>query len=215
MTAFCGDKVCPSAALTKDVDDLRVTFTLGKVMTYTLPFDMGVPGVPLRTGGTVQSGVEWYLLVDFGLSRETGPYIVAHDTPVLGGLHPETKAELGVKANVGFGDAEDDTRRECEKIDPFNGDDRAPFDVGYDPHNPTIGATYSYSRCITAVLGFLQVALRDGDGKDKEDIRSSLALSATLNLHSKSEQEGLGRIGYQELVAGNAGLSSGLVLTRG
>ncbi len=60
------------------VKDFRITFKLGQEIDGDVPFDIGLKGLPLRLTGGVHGAGSWSLLVDFGLSFDDGPYIVAN-----------------------------------------------------------------------------------------------------------------------------------------
>ena len=77
VTPLCNGNPCPDGAGVGVLTDMRVTFKLGKDdYEADLPFDIGLDGFPLRLGGTVVAGGGWSVLVDFGLSKADGPYLV-------------------------------------------------------------------------------------------------------------------------------------------
>lgn len=76
VTAVCDTGACADGQPIEAIDDLRITFLLGQGYDVQLPFDLGLDGVPLRLQGNVGSAGSWSLLVDFGLSRDDGPYLV-------------------------------------------------------------------------------------------------------------------------------------------
>ncbi|MCH7632775.1 MAG: efflux RND transporter periplasmic adaptor subunit, partial [Planctomycetes bacterium] len=98
------------------IDDIRVRFRMGQGVVgdrpgctgdendcppgaTDLPFDLGIPGVPMGISGALEAKVGWQYLVDFGLSRTDGPYLAA-----TGPGHDEDlgEAELIVGASVGL-----------------------------------------------------------------------------------------------------------------
>ncbi len=60
------------------IRDFRVTFEIGQGIDGEVPFDIGLKGLPIRLTGGVHGAGSWSLLVDFGLSFQEGPYVVAN-----------------------------------------------------------------------------------------------------------------------------------------
>jgi Ca2+-binding RTX toxin-like protein len=203
VTAYCDGSKCsdPSASIT-NITDLRVTFMIGQNAGYDFPIDIGVPGLPLRAGGTFHSTANWQFLVDFGLSKDEGPYIVAQD-PSDTALHPD-QPELVLSAGITIGDASSGTQAECNLNDP-NGQSEfdnayTSADLGNDPYS------FSNTRCLIGVVGFLYASLRDGTGPQDQDVNGQSYLTLSVGLDLLSE-DASGRINFQNLVSGSAGIN--------
>jgi Ca2+-binding RTX toxin-like protein len=184
VTLICGNDKHPCAAgdRTTSIQDARVTMLLGDSADAEVPFDLGLPGLPLSITGNVKATVPWTLLADFGLSRSQGPYIVT------GGAGHGNAPEFELKPEVTLGDTPD----ACY--------------VGDLPD--TLKGKFSASRCITGKLGFLAVNLHDGNDmggstqtEDKGDDQTSLSLTTTLDLTAAGDRLTLG-----VLLAGGAGI---------
>jgi len=167
VTCRCDSGTCSGSDPVVNIDDIQVTFYIGQdVVDAEAPFDIGLPGLPLGAQGNVAAQVGWQLLVDFGLSRSEGPYIVTS-----GGEHSGGELQLG--ATVGLGDMES----------ACSGDPD-------DPSDPSGLQGYSDTRCLEGHLGFLQVTLRDGGDDDgtsttsPDDDASKLSLTTSLDLGS-------------------------------
>jgi len=82
VTPECNGDPCADGAGLGLLTDMRVTFKLGQTAFDTeLPFDIGLKGFPLRLTGSVASAGKWSVLVDFGMSKADGPYLVASGKP--------------------------------------------------------------------------------------------------------------------------------------
>ena len=180
------------------ISDVRVTFALGQglggsgaptqgcddscVDGENLPFDLGLPGLPLRSAGTLAVQVGWKLIVDFGLSRNDGPYVVTNHG---------SEAELSVGAAVGIGEAESSVQSECAAKDP---------NLDTDPEGLR---GFSDDRCLIGELGFLQIVIRDGangDGTaDTDDDPSRILLLTTADLQSSGD-----RLNFLQLASSHA-----------
>ncbi len=92
VRVYCGQDECMTDDAVIDIDDVRITFltsngTVGNGCDdpidrpdgLDVPFDLGIPGVPLKIkdNTALVTQAAWRLLVDFGLSRADGPYLVA------------------------------------------------------------------------------------------------------------------------------------------
>ncbi len=196
VTVYCSlDPLtsCVGSEPASAIQDLRVTFQVGQEATYELPFDLGIPGVPiLGVNGALASHVGWHLLVDFGLNRNEGPYLVAHDR-ADGSVHPEDESELAVEAGVGLGA---NPVESCADYTP---------DQLNMPELSTPGM-FSGERCVVGLLAFLQVMILDGEGDEGNEVngKSHLTLSAGLDLTTDDDEE-LGRIAFTDLTSGSAG----------
>ncbi len=188
---------CAPAASVGTIGDVRVTFKLGQgvgdsgaptqgcdddcVEGVALPFDLGLPGLPLRSAGTLEAQAGWTLIVDFGLSRNEGPYIVTNHG---------AEAELSIGAAVGIGEAAPALQTECNAKDP---NDLTQEGL----------AGFSDERCLIGELGFLQIVIRDGangDGTDDtDDDPSRILLLTTVDLQSSGD-----RLNFIQLVSGEA-----------
>jgi Ca2+-binding RTX toxin-like protein len=184
-----------------DIDDIRIRFLMGQGSPsgsagcsdpdpdicpegVELPFDLGIPGVPLGIAGSLEAKAGWQLLVDFGLSRTMGPYLAA-----TGPGHADGEPELSVSASVGLGGGE-----------PCDADTGvSELDEGYN--NDT-------DACLVGNLAFLKVTLRDAlEGGDADDPQpTELALLTGLDVTSS----GGDKIGFTALTAGQAGLDLSL-----
>ena len=82
VTPLCAGNPCADGSGLGLLTDMRVTFKLGDdLFNAELPFDIGLDGFPLRLAGNVKSGGRWSVLVDFGLSKDDGPYLVTKGKP--------------------------------------------------------------------------------------------------------------------------------------
>ncbi len=153
-TFYCGTGTCLSQQDTNlvDVTDLQVHFSPNKPIDVAKPFNLGLPGFPLSTSGTVRvlGGLDGD--VTFGMSRDDGPYVsFPHGAPAL---------HVGVNAGLGTAEAPCSTTAPVIKKLP-----------GYDN-----------TRCIRGRLGLLTAQLADGDGgvnspKTSIGVDASLAVS--------------------------------------
>ncbi|MDX6226095.1 MAG: hypothetical protein QOE64_2471, partial [Frankiales bacterium] len=193
----CGGTPCLATDALTDIDDARVTMMLGQgdsptegctatcVAGATLPFDIGLDGLPLRITGSVQAHVGWRALVDVGLSRSDGPYLVVggsgHDFGQAAG-----DPEVSVGASVGLGNSG------CSPDDPI----------------ATGVSGFSEQRCLQGTLGFLFVNARDGDTpSDQDKKKSEISLLASLQL---AKNGGGSRLTFGDLTSGQASASLGL-----
>jgi Ca2+-binding RTX toxin-like protein len=98
VTPFCGAAACADGATLVSITDMRVTFELGQgavtcdtggtcVPGVPIPFDLGLKGLPFRVAGELNVQVGWSVLVDFGLSRADGPYLVTKGPAGFTGTH--------------------------------------------------------------------------------------------------------------------------------
>ncbi|HSL11509.1 MAG TPA: calcium-binding protein [Actinomycetota bacterium] len=83
VTPLCGNPavVCANGdgvTTLNLIRDFRVTFEIGQGIDGEVPFDIGLKGLPVRLTGGVKGAGSWSLLVDFGLSFQDGPYVVAN-----------------------------------------------------------------------------------------------------------------------------------------
>jgi Ca2+-binding RTX toxin-like protein len=192
ITVTCSNEtgICADNDSVLEIDDIQVTFYIGQdLVDGAAPFDIGLPGLPIGAQGNFTAEVDWKLLVDFGLSRSEGPYIVT------GGSN-HTDAELQLSATVSLGQKE----TACE------GDPVLPTD-------PPGLQGYNTTRCLEGHLGFLQVTLRDGADDDgnstpdnDDDDASKLSLTTYLDLGSDSGD----RLTLGQLVTSSADLDLGV-----
>ncbi|WP_137843520.1 calcium-binding protein [Microbacterium sp. 2FI] len=121
IVAVCNGVVCPAGALLTDLDDLTVELELGQGArglgaagtcaagegtecpgTVEIPFDLGLPGLPISLDGNVVAQAGWTIELGFGLSREDGFYLL--DNPVPGTGVPDAEPGNGpeeIRVNVG------------------------------------------------------------------------------------------------------------------
>ncbi|MDH4291920.1 MAG: hypothetical protein OEV56_04865, partial [Dehalococcoidia bacterium] len=171
ITVTCRNEtgICGDSANVTEIDDIQVTFYIGQNLSDAqTPFDIGLPGLPLsaRENVNVTANVTWQLLVDFGLSRSEGPYIVTS-----GANH--TGAELQLTASVGL----------REMGSNCSADSDLPSDM------TGLETGYSRTRYLPGDLGFLPVTLRDGahaDGSTSspDNDPSRLSLNTSLDVGS-------------------------------
>ncbi|HEX6290153.1 MAG TPA: calcium-binding protein [Herpetosiphonaceae bacterium] len=158
-----------------DIDDVRITVKIGQGFEKQLPFDIGLAGLPLRSAGNLKSSGGWSLLLDFGLNRNVGPYLVA------GGEGHGNDPELNLGVEVGMGDAPQACAGDQLPSDPNSGP------AGLRGFSPT--------RCIVGQLGFLHVTLRDGANGDGQantnDDPTRLALTTSLDLRTTKPDQRL------------------------
>ena len=189
VTLLCGNDKheCAAGDTTLSIQDARVTMLLGgSIADAEVPFDLGLPGLPLSIDGNVKATVPWTLLADFGLSRSQGPYIVTGGPGH--GVDPDAP-EFKLAPAVTLGDKPG----AC-----YDGD--LPDDLQ--------GKFSRDARCIEGKLGFLAVNLHDGNDtggstatEDKGDDQTSLSLTTTLDLTATGDRLTLG-----VLLGGGAGL---------
>lgn len=158
------------------LNDVRVVFHVGQGLTSAdddplscpdcllldpIPFELntGLPGLPLEGSGTLAVRGGWKLRVDFGLSRNDGPYLGIKDPT----LTDAPEFELGVGA--GLDDHPNCTTQPWPTAgqDPFFGD-------------------FSDSRCLHGVVGFLQTDLFDGDSNGEDNSPTNLGIETTIDL---------------------------------
>ncbi|MDQ1438616.1 MAG: hypothetical protein QOK43_2245 [Acidimicrobiaceae bacterium] len=184
VTMVCSGHPCIAGDPLTSIEDARLTLALGQGLGATglpaqgcdascvagmaLPFDIGLDGLPLRLTGSITPHVGWRALIDFGLSRADGPYLV-----VAGPGHGSSP-ELQVGAGVGLGTAS------CDPADPNTFPGR-PADLG----------GYSENTCLTGTLGFLGVSVRDGADAahatpSADDDPTGINLLATVDLNRRS-----------------------------
>lgn len=148
--------VGPMLDKASDISEIRVSFKIGRESrANTLPFDLGLDGVPLRVAGGVFAKAGWSLVVDFGISRSLGPYL-GYDggDAAFGADYADPSAHLKVRAYAGLAeDTAPQTVCNSEVADPAG-------DLAF------VGFTASERRCLAGRLGFLAVNVRDRDGPD-------------------------------------------------
>jgi Ca2+-binding RTX toxin-like protein len=183
------------------IEDVRISFYIGQgtdgssdpsqgctgdhCISASTAFNIGLDGLPLSVDGAVQANVGWKFLVDFGLSRADGPYLVTG--PEAGDTRPEEEFLVG--ASVGLG---------------------SNTSACYDgPLPPPLATGFSSERCVEGKLGFLQVNLHDGDNPadnvgddDQGNDPTRISLKTTLDLTTSSGT----RLGLAQLTTGKAGL---------
>ena len=166
VVARCGGVDCADAAPALSVDDVRVTFLIGKIISESPDFDIGIDGLPIGVTGATQATGSWSLLLNVGLSKAEGPYIVANNG---------TDPELNLSASVGLAD------------------NQAPGSCAADPSNPSFFPAgqfggFSDTRCLEGTLAFLSVGLYDGNeaGGDDTNDPTNIGLATTLDLQSSA-----------------------------
>ncbi len=149
-----------------------------------LPFELGVPGVPLglAEGTNLQVGAGWRYLVDFGLDRVKGPFIV-----VDGDGHG-SEPELRIGASLTLAGEE-----QCDEQTGIT-----DFDSKYEPFTP------ADSKCVKAELAFLSATLRNGLEEDPDTgfAGTGAELLTTMDISGS----GSDRVGFCQLASGQAGL---------
>ncbi|MDT7547724.1 MAG: hypothetical protein QOE84_118 [Actinomycetota bacterium] len=182
---------CSGPCGTKDVlnlQKLRFTFSLGQGTLGTkdcsgacatdgvIPFDVGLDGLPVHASGALSPKAGWNLLLDFGVDRTKGPFLV------VGHVDPEAQ----VAASIGFA--------------------KSPCATDIDPEgNTNVAALDEFSqgadaRCLQGTLGFLGVNLRDQAATGGKT-PSSIGISAALRL-SKKGTTGEQELALNDLLAG-------------
>ena len=195
VTTYCDTdplQECADGDGLLDIVDVRITFSIEEPIVETDPsFDIGIPGIPLRSAGTLHAEVNWSLLLDFGLSKDEGPYLVAHDArndaPADHGIDLN---ELEVGAEVGIGEATQELQDQCNDNDPLAADQQPP-------NNDTL-PDYSATHCIFGEIAFLQVHMRDRQDS-AEGEHSNLSLTAGLNI-TKDTPDDVAYITFQDLI---------------
>jgi hypothetical protein len=68
-----------------DGESVQFNLELGQHLSYTLPFDLGLPGVglSLNASGAIQVGLDWDFQLGFGLSLRDGFYFVTPTDPKM------------------------------------------------------------------------------------------------------------------------------------
>jgi Ca2+-binding RTX toxin-like protein len=202
MAVTCGAADCVPDSSVFDIDDIRLTFAIGQgvnasdavqqgctvnvdgcVASAALPFDIGLDGLPLRISGALDGSVMWRVKLDFGLSRNEGPY--------LGVNHAGKDVEIGARVTLG------------NKSDACTGEDAA-YRSGV-----TAAAGYSETRCLSGTLGFLNVNVRD-IAADTE--RTGISLTAGLRLTSSSVGPN-GKLKLTDILGGALGADFGVGAT--
>ncbi|MDQ3620579.1 MAG: calcium-binding protein [Actinomycetota bacterium] len=305
VTVLCGENVCGSSTNVTSISDARVTMAIGQGLGTSgtgeptfgcgpdctagldVPFDLGIPGLPFKITGMLHPDASWKLLVDFGLNRTDGPYLVGEGQDGVTGQHeadpepddgdPDTEEGLITDAPV-LKDTSKNFTTGADKVDPgsflINTSNSNAFCIitdvnattlscddsstggttegpagGWDDennyqvvslHEPdgndgaelnvgagvSLGASagncgpeasgsggpppglsgYSASRCLKAELGFLEVALRDGDtASDPDKEPTELKLGAQMDITANTDD---GKIGFADL--GDAGIDFGV-----
>jgi Ca2+-binding RTX toxin-like protein len=83
VTAMCDSGVCAATDPITGVNDIRVQFSIGMTESVGTPFDIGIPGLRLKSDNSVDALVNWAITPTFGFSRTTGFYFASTDTPEL------------------------------------------------------------------------------------------------------------------------------------
>lgn len=201
VTTYCQAEPlleCADNASLLDIVDVRIKLTIERNLVEATPtFNVGIPGVPLRSGGGLHAAVNWKLLLHFGFSKNHGPYLVAHD---INNGHGVEDDELELRAEIEMADAPPEIQEQCNKNDPIT---QVP---------PGFPSTYSDTRCLFGEIAFMQVHLRDRlgsqEGGDEQGEASNLSLKTGLNItKDDADVYPVAYITFQDLVNGNAGLS--------
>ncbi len=167
VIARCGGADCADGDPVLNIDDVQVTFKIGQQISETPAFDIGIDGLPIAISGATTATGEWSLLLNLGLSKAEGPYIVADNG---------TDPELNLGASVTLAD------------------NPAPGACAADPSNPAFFpsgqfAGFSDTRCLEGTLAFLSVGMYDGnDSGDTVDTNdpTEIGLTTTLDLTSSA-----------------------------
>jgi Ca2+-binding RTX toxin-like protein len=165
VTLICkGSRTCTATDSATIIEDVRISLVLGQglgtagapvlgcdancVDGKSVPFNIGLSGLPVRSEGALNTKAGWAVITDFGLSRKDGPYFM-----VGGEGHTQPEVQLG--ASVGLGEAPNACAQDI-----------------LDPAQPDGLRNFSADRCLFGLLGFLQTTLRDGDGADQTRLRA-------------------------------------------
>ena len=137
VTPECNGAPCADGTGLGQLTDMRVTFKLGKTaFAAQLPFDIGLDGLPIKLQGNVASAGKWSVLVDFGMSKADGPYLVASGKPTT--LNDPSTMKVNRPADV---PADPDANDDGTEDDPvpaqwhdqqYLEDDGANFDTFVD-----------------------------------------------------------------------------------
>ncbi len=193
VTTYCtGGAECDDDADILDIIDVRITFNLGQGIGTDVDeppaFDLGFDGIPLRIAGAVEAKAGWNVLVDFGLSRDLGPYLVVDDAATPGYPANQRPDEIAVSGQVGLGAAADVCSSEFD--DPIGPDDAATKAIAFTP---------SANRCLAGKLGFVAVNVRDADA---ESDRTKASIEVSVDLRRSTGGSGVVRLGLPDLVGG-------------
>jgi Ca2+-binding RTX toxin-like protein len=189
------------------ITDARVSFYLGQgvadagsdpgdcmssgaatCISKNLPFDIGVNGLPLRLTGSVNAGVGWKVKLDFGLSKDLGPYLVENNTQNGDGTGSLVPA-VQVGAYVGLGDSTHGGAT-CENPDPSIAS------------TSNFGDFLTSDRCLEGTLGFINVKVTDGHGTgDAAPTHISLLGSVFLTDPNDSTKDV--KVGVTDIIGGS------------
>jgi Ca2+-binding RTX toxin-like protein len=198
VTALCGASACAAGDQADAITDVRTTFFIGSqglsgvseptraLCTPTanptvcedgepITATLGLPGLPLSLDGTLRARLGWRMLVDFGLNRDNGPYVVVSGQGHGASNPPADLPELRIGASVQI----DDHAAACAGDLPDN----------TNPTDQPGLQNFSDTRCLSGKLGFLGVTVRDGNqagGDSPDDDPSEVSALTSLNLTSSS-----------------------------
>ncbi len=189
ITAYCHDsgespQECAPGQKIGEINELRVSFKIGReTQEYPLPFDLGLDGVPIRVAGALVSQAGWSLVVDFGISRDFGPYLgydneaTEAEGDTFGVDYGDPAHHVTVRAQVGIGEEESPA---APTVCNSEVDDTDELDF--------IGFPVAENRCLAGRLGFLAVNVRDREpqpGDPAENMRTHLSLTTQFGYRDK------------------------------
>jgi Ca2+-binding RTX toxin-like protein len=138
-TGYAALHPCVAGDGVTDIFDAQVRFTMGEANGgHSVPFDLGFPGLRLKTDEGIQTNVGWHLNVGFGLSKTHGFYVL---TDVDNGSDPWHNApELAANVTV---DAPSSMQGDIAflRVD-ITDNDQAQHDVSLDTGLDIIGGTH-------------------------------------------------------------------------
>ena len=147
----------------------------------TIPFDIGLKGLPVKATGALAPKAGWRLRLDFGVDKTVGPFLGVGETA--------TGAKIGASIELAT------PPQACASYDPT---DSLSVPALNDISN----------RCLTGTLGFLGVSLRDGDkvvaGQRLDPTKSTksiVGLQTSLNLR-KGGSGSRAELSASDLLAG-------------
>ncbi|TEU16732.1 MAG: PKD domain-containing protein, partial [Anaerolineales bacterium] len=152
---------CGSITELSQINDLQITFAVGKQASAAVPFDIGLPGMTMEgqeDANDVAVDYDWRLNLSFGLSRNYGSYLVVEDN---GGAD----LQIGATASIAQPTTTPASCSDFPSVFP-------PDDL----------ADYVDSRCFEGTLGYLPAAFWD-----HATYSTTLELQTKVDLHSNGD----------------------------